>query len=125
MNLKITDNAGYLRVEIFGRFAGSAVDEVAQLWASILREQAPRYFTVDVTNMSEYDHVGCSLLRDMHLHGVKIAAASAASLIFFAEISAPQRRSGPALVPGKSVPGKPATGKTVQGKIGPRYASGA
>jgi hypothetical protein len=100
VNLKIRENAGNLRVEIFGRFAGIAVEEVSKLWASILQEQGRRQFTVDITNMSDYDRIGCSLLRNMRKHGVQIAAASASSLQFLAEISAPQR-PGPALVPSK------------------------
>ena len=101
MNLQIKETAGDLRVEILGRFAGSAVDEVSSLWQLIIGERGRRQFTVDITNMSAYDHIGCSLLRDMHKHGVHIAAASAASLTFLAEISSP-RRPGPSLVHGKT-----------------------
>jgi hypothetical protein len=102
MNLQIRENAGDLRVEILGRFAGNAVEEVSKLWTLILQEQGRRQFTVDITNMSGYDHIGCSLLREMSKHGVQIAAASASSLQFLAEISAPQR-PGPALVSSKPV----------------------
>lgn len=97
MNLQIRDNAGDLRVDIYGRFAGSAVEEVSRLWSLVLAEQGRRQFTVDITNMSDYDHIGCALLRDMRKHGVQIAAANAAALEFLAEISAP-RRPGPSLV---------------------------
>jgi hypothetical protein len=100
MNLQIRETAGDLRVEIVGRFAGNAVEEVSKLWALILQEQGRRQFTVDITTMSDYDHIGCSLLRKMRKHGVQIAAASASSLQFLAEISASQR-PGPALVPSK------------------------
>jgi len=123
--LKINDNAGSLRVEILGRLAGSTVDELSRLWESILKEQAPRRFTVDVTNLSGYDHIGCALLRDMHRHGVHIAAASAASLVFLAEITAPVRPR-PSLVPNKPVL-KPAPGKSAQSSTlpsRPRLAAG-
>jgi hypothetical protein len=103
MNLEIKENAGDLRAEIVGRFAGGTVEEVSKLWALILQENGCRQFTVDITKMSGYDHIGCSLLRDMYKHGVQIAAASAASLKFLAEISARQR-PGPSLVPSKAVP---------------------
>jgi hypothetical protein len=88
-SLQTRDNAGELRVEIAGRFAGATVETVSQLWNSILEEKAARSFTIDITNLSSYDLSGCRLLRAMHHHGVRVAAASSASLIFLAEISAP------------------------------------
>jgi hypothetical protein len=100
MNLKIRENAGDLRVEISGRFAGGVVEQVSGLWYLILEEKGRRQFTVDITNMTDYDHIGCTLLRDMHKHGVQIAAASAASLKFLAEITS-KRRLGPSLVKAK------------------------
>jgi hypothetical protein len=119
VSLQIRDNANDLRVEISGRFAGSAVEQVSGLWTLILDEKGRRQFTVDITNMSDYDHIGCTLLRDMHKHGVHIAAASAGSLKFLAEISARQR-PGPSLVKPKAGQ-KPATGKPVQTL--PRFAA--
>jgi hypothetical protein len=119
VNLKVRDNAGDLRVEISGRFAGNAVEEVSKLWTAILQEKGRRQFTVDITNMSDYDYVGCSLLRNMGKHGVQIAAASAASLKFLAEISAPQR-PGPALVQSKPVHNKSANKTSAER---PRFAA--
>ena len=111
-DLQIKDNAGNLRVEISGRFAGGVVDQVSVFWALIMEEQGCRQFTVDITNMSDYDHIGCTLLREMHKHGVQIAAASAGSLKFLAEITS-KRRLGPSLVKPKTGL-KPATAKTTQ-----------
>jgi hypothetical protein len=74
---------------------------------------------VDITNMSDYDRIGCSLLRKMHKHGVQIAAASASSLQFLAEISAPQR-PGPALVQNKPVQNKPVNKSSAER---PRFAA--
>lgn len=121
VNLRITDNAVAVRVEILGRFAGSAVEELSQLWTQILQERSPRQLTVDITNLSGFDYIGCALLRNMHKHGVQMAAASASSLVFLAEISAPQRK-GPTLVPSKPAPGKSAQEKILQPR--PRFASG-
>jgi hypothetical protein len=113
VNLKIRDNAGDLRVEVSGRFAGSVVDQVSGLWQLILDERGRRQFTVDITNMSDYDHIGCTLLRDMHKHGVQIAAASAGSLKFLAEITS-QRRLGPSLVRPTTAQKTPGVTKTMQ-----------
>ena len=119
MNLQIKDNAGDLRVEISGRFAGNVVDQVSGLWHVILEEKGRRQFTVDITGMSDYDHIGCTLLRNMHKHGVQIAAASAGSLKFLAEITS-TRRLGPSLVKPKAGQ-KPSTAKTMQAL--PRFAA--
>jgi hypothetical protein len=119
MNIQIRENAGDLRVEIYGRFAGNAVEEVSKLWAAILQEQGRRQFTVDITNMTDYDHIGCSLLRKMRKHGVQIAAASAGSLEFLAEISAPHRPR-PALVQSKPVQSKPLNKSSAER---PRFAA--
>jgi hypothetical protein len=119
VNLKIRENAGDLRVEILGRFAGNAVEEVSKLWTLILQEKGRRQFTVDITNMSGYDHIGCSLLRNMRKHGVQIAAASAASLKFLAEISA-SSRPGPALVQNRPAQNKSANKAAAER---PRFAA--
>ena len=120
-NLEISDNAGEVRVEILGRLAGGTVEELSRLWASVLKERSPRLFTVDITNLNGFDYIGCALLRDMQKHGVQIAAASAASLVYLAEISRP-RSPGPTLVSKNAASAKP--GKTRSSKSGqPRFAA--
>lgn len=101
VSAKILDNADEFRVEVAGRFAGCVVDDVLYLWKAVLAEGDSRRFTVDITLLTGYDYAGCSLLSDMQKHGAHISAGSALSLVFLNEISGPQRKWGPSLVPKK------------------------
>ncbi len=101
VNIKLRDNADEFRVEIAGRFAGGVVDDVLYIWKSVLLESDSRRFTIDITQMTGYDYAGCSLLSDMQRHGTHISAGSPLSLVFLNEISSPQRKRGPSLVPKK------------------------
>ena len=97
VNINIRDNADEFRVEVTGRFAGSVVDDVLYLWKTVLLESNSRRFTIDISQLNGYDYAGCTLLRDMHIHGAHISASTPLSLVFLNEISGP-RKLGPALV---------------------------
>ena len=89
VSIKLRDNADEFRIEIAGRLAGSVVDDVLYIWKTVLLEGDSRRFTVDITQLTDYDYAGCSLLSDMQKHGTHIVAASPLSLVFLDEISKP------------------------------------
>jgi hypothetical protein len=89
LSINILDNADEFRVAISGRFAGSVVDDVLYIWKTVLLEGDSRRFTIDITQLTDYDYAGCSLLSDMQKHGTHIVAASPLSLVFLNEISRP------------------------------------
>lgn len=93
MNVKIQDGAAEFRVSLKGRFAGSAVQEVRRLWVEKLSECLSTRFTVDISELSDYDAAGRKLLREMYLHGIHFAASTPASLVLLSEISSPKRWS--------------------------------
>jgi hypothetical protein len=97
VNINIRDNADEFRVEVTGRFAGSVVDDVLYLWKTVLLETNSRRFIIDISQLTGYDYAGCTLLRDMHLHGAHISASTSLSLVYLNEISG-TRKLGPALV---------------------------
>ena len=86
MSMTICDRADEFRIEINGHFAGKGVNDVRSVWEEALLENAPRRFTVDITQLGGYDYAGCQLLRDMYRHGTRIAARTALSLAFLKEI---------------------------------------
>ena len=114
--LTIYDHADEYRIEIVGNFMDNAVHEADQNWRKALSENFQRKITVDISQLSNYDHSGCKLLRRMHQHGTVIAAATPRSLVFLQEITASPRR-GPALVRQAVVPnqeaGRPPDTKTL------------
>jgi hypothetical protein len=98
VSIQLRDNADEFRVEIAGRFAGAAVEDVLYLWKSVVREGNSRRFSIDITQLTGYDYAGCSLLTDMQTYGMHISAGSALSLVFLSEISNSLRKVGPTLV---------------------------
>jgi hypothetical protein len=103
ITINILDNADEFRIEIVGKLEGSVVDDVSYTWKTVLLENLARRVTVDITHLDGYDQAGCSLLREIHRHGTRMAAGSPLSLVFLNEISGPQRL-GPALV--RKAPGE-------------------
>jgi hypothetical protein len=97
VTLNISDQADEFRIEIFGRFADSAVNDAAAAWKAALLTNTPRRISVDITRMSGYDQAGYLLLRDFCNHGTHIVAGTPRSLFFFTEISA-RSRSTPASI---------------------------
>lgn len=95
--IKIFDRADEFRIEIAGRLEGQSVADASRAWCAEMMAHSPRKCIVDISRLSAYDSAGLKLLREMHLHGTQIAAATPLSLVFLNEISAPRRR-GPALV---------------------------
>jgi hypothetical protein len=104
VSIILRDNADEFRVEIVGRFSGTVVDDVLYLWKSVVKGGNSRRFTIDITQLTGYDFVGCSLLTDMQKYGVHISAGSALSLVFLSEISSPRPKPGPTLVRKKPLP---------------------
>jgi len=98
VSIKLRDNADEFRIEIAGRLAGSVVDDVLYIWKTVLLEGDSRRFTIDITQLTDYDYGGCSLLSDMQKHGTHIVAASPLSLVFLNEISRPIGDSGLSLM---------------------------
>ena len=96
---KIHDGAEEFRIEIIGRFMGPCVYDVQRCWEEALAEAGPRTLTVDISRVTGYEPAGRKLLRHMHQHGTKFAAATPRSLVFLSEITTPERRGpAPALV---------------------------
>ncbi|HEX4169899.1 MAG TPA: hypothetical protein VHZ55_30910 [Bryobacteraceae bacterium] len=95
--IKVIDQANEVRVELEGRFSGAIVTEVQEYWNSALDGLSPRLFIIDITRLSGYDAAGFKLLRELCIHGTRIAARTARSLAFLSEISATEQ-GGPALV---------------------------
>jgi hypothetical protein len=91
--IEIRDGAAEFRVILKGRFAGPAVQEVRRMWVEKMAECLPTQFTVDISDLSDYDAAGRKLLREMHLHGIHFAASTPASLVLLSEISSPKRLS--------------------------------
>ncbi len=87
VNIYISDQAEEFRIEISGRFAGTAVNDAATAWKSALNVNTPRRICVDITRMTGYDRSGFTLLREFYLHGTHIAAGTPRSLLFFTQIS--------------------------------------
>jgi hypothetical protein len=104
LTLRIFDRAEEFRIEISGRFSGSAVTDAATAWKQALKVNTPRRISVDITEMTGYDPAGCALLREMQMHGTHMVAATPRSLVFLDQISAPQRVQGPSLVARKAKP---------------------
>lgn len=92
-SINIQDGAAEFRVSLKGRFAGLAVQEIRQIWTAKLAECLSTRFTVDISELSDYDAAGRKLLRDMHHHGIHFAASTPASLVLLSEISSPRRLS--------------------------------
>jgi hypothetical protein len=88
--LSISDRAEEFRIEISGPFIACAVSDAASAWKSALRANTPRRVSVDITQMTAYDHAGYLLLREMHAHGTHIGAGTPKSLQFFDQISSPR-----------------------------------
>ncbi len=95
--VRVLDEANQFRIEIDGRLAGNAVIEVRDCWRSALLEPSLRKLTVDISQLSGYDHNGYKLLREMYEHGTYLSARSAAALAMLHEISSPGT-SGPTIV---------------------------
>jgi hypothetical protein len=91
--IEIRDGAAEFRITLTGRFAGPAVQEVRRMWIEKLAECLPAQFTIDISDISDYDAAGRKLLREMHLHGIHFAASTPASLVLLSEISSPKRLS--------------------------------
>lgn len=91
--IKIIDGAAEFRVSLEGRFAGSAVPEVRRMWVEKMAECLATRFTVDISELTDYDAAGRKLLREMHHHGIHFAASTPASLVLLSEISSPRRWS--------------------------------
>jgi anti-anti-sigma regulatory factor len=89
--INIQDRAQEFRIVLEGRLAGETVSKVADTWAAALAEGLPRRMIVDISDLTDCDAAGRKLLRDMHLHGTRIAAKTTASLSFLAEATAPRR----------------------------------
>ena len=92
---RVHDRADEFRIEIIGRFVGPCVQDVEQCWERALAEATPRTITVDISRVTGYEQPGRKLLRKMHQHGTRFAAATPRSLVFLNEITSPERR-GPA-----------------------------
>lgn len=104
MTLYITDRAEEFRIEISGQFMGAAVTEAAMAWEAALLTNVPRRISVDITRISEYDHAGYMLLREMHGHGTHIVAGTPKSLKFLQQITSPLSRSPGTLLKGDRTP---------------------
>lgn len=91
--IEIRDGAAEFRIVLRGRFAGPAVQEVRRIWVEKLAECVPTRFTVDISDLSDYDAAGRKLLREMHHHGIHFAASTPASLVLLSEVSSPKRWS--------------------------------
>lgn len=63
------------------------------MWVDKLAECLPTRFTVDISDLTDYDAPGRKLLREMHHHGIHFAASTPASLVLLSEISSPKRWS--------------------------------
>ncbi len=96
--IKIHDRADQFRIEIAGRFAGDIVFEVQATWEAVMNEPHARRVIVDISRLSGYDNNGRKILTEIYRHGTHIAAATASSLVFLNEISAPLSRRGPAVL---------------------------
>lgn len=90
--IKTYDGAGTFRVEVIGRLAGDAVDQVARYWTTALSQTVTPHFTIDISRLTGYDSAGRKLLSKMYHHGANIAAKTPSSLVFLGEISTPLRR---------------------------------
>jgi len=91
LTIHISDMADEFRIEIIGPFTTTAVRRAAEAWQAALLTKAPRRFSVDITQMTGYNHAGYLLLREMHAHGTHIVAGTAKSLSFFNQISGPAK----------------------------------
>lgn len=85
--IRILDQANQFRIEITGRFAGEAVEQVASAWECALLEPSPRTVTLDISELSGYDSKGFKVLHAMYKHGTRIAAGNPVALAFLNEIS--------------------------------------
>ena len=91
-SITIHDRADEIRFEIFGRFEGSAVEEVQGRWSATCGSGFWRRITVDISGLSDYDANGRKLLREMYQQGAQFAASTPRSLVFLEQISAPLRQ---------------------------------
>jgi hypothetical protein len=91
--MDIQDGAVEFRISLKGRFAGAPVQEARRIWVEKLAECLSTRFTVDISELTDYDAAGRKLLREMHLHGIHFAASTPASLVLLSEISSPKRWS--------------------------------
>lgn len=97
VNINYIDEAHQFRIEIEGRLAGASVAEVRDGWRAVLNEVSTRKLTLDISCLTGFDNAGLRLLREMHAHGIYIAARNATALEFLNEISSPEAL-GPTLV---------------------------
>jgi hypothetical protein len=101
---KIRDRADEYRIEIIGRFAGSAVQEVQQCWEDALREATTRRLILDLSRLSGYDHNGRKVLAAMYHHGTEMAARTPSSLVFLNEIANTPRKPAALLTAATQAP---------------------
>lgn len=95
--LHVTDEAHLFRIVIEGRFAGEPVERVRQCWNTVMTEGSMRRFTVDISQLTGYDHAGCRLLREMYNHGCYLSARTPRALVFLNEVAGPEL-TGPTLI---------------------------
>jgi hypothetical protein len=89
VTLYISDQVEEFRIEVSGRFSGSAVTDAQLAWQAALTANNHGRISIDITRMTGYDHSGCLLLREMYAHGTHIVAGTPRSLLFLHEISSP------------------------------------
>jgi hypothetical protein len=107
--IEIQDRAAEFRIKITGKFTGDCVSQVSEMWIAALADCLSRQLTIDISGLTGYDVNGRKLLREIYLHGIRIAAATPLSLVFLNELSASRYRV-------TMIPERPARNSEVESK---------